>query len=35
MSWGNKHVFRVGTEEQYDIADPDSNIDAQKKHIEP
>jgi hypothetical protein len=35
MSWENKHVFRVGTEEQYDVSDPDSNIDAQKKHIEP
>jgi hypothetical protein len=35
MSWENKHLFRVGTEEQYDVSDPDSNIDAQKKHIEP
>ena len=35
MSWERKHVFRVGTEEQYDVSDPISNIDAQKKHIEP
>lgn len=35
MSWGDKHIFRVGTEEQYDVSDPDSKIDAQKKHIEP
>ena len=35
MSWGNKYVFRVGTEEQYDVSNPDSNIGAQKKHIEP
>jgi len=35
MSWEGKHVFRVGTEEQYDVSDPDSKIDVQKKHIEP
>lgn len=35
MTWENKHVFRVGTEEQYDVTDPDSNVDVQKKHIEP
>ena len=32
--WG-KHVYRIGNEEQYDVANPEETLDIQKKHIEP
>jgi len=34
VSWG-EHVYRVGTEEHYDVKDPGDNVPTQKKHIEP
>lgn len=35
MSWEGKHIYRVGTEEDFNVENPDESIKTYKKFIEP